>query len=270
MSATATGGASGGAGGDVLLALDERVATVTLNRPAVRNAVSHAMWVELARLFAELGRERDVRGVILTGAGGDFTVGADISEFERHRADSSESAAYEAAVDAAASAIAEAPKPVIAAIHGYCLGGGCHLALACDFRFAAPQSRLGIPAARLSIVYGVRSTQRLMALVGLSGAKRMLYGAERVDAAEAARIGLVDRIAEDPLAEASILLAELAENAPLSIAGAKAILTGLSMGPGALDEAQARSLIDAASDSEDFTEGRRAFAEKRRPVFKGR
>jgi len=245
-------------------------AVVTLNRPGKRNALSLAMWREIARLFGELGENADVRSIVLTGAGGQFSVGADISEFDDLRGDSASSNDYERAVDAASDAIAAVPKPAIAAVQGYCLGGGCHLAMACDFRFAAPDAQFGIPAARLSIVYGVRSTQRLLALVGLAKAKQILYGAGRFGAEDALRDGFVDRIADDPVAAARDYAHALAQNAPLSIAGAKHILTGVSMGPGALDPEETRRVIDRASSSEDYAEGRRAFAEKRAPRFKGR
>ena len=157
----------------------------------------------------------------------------------------------------------------MAAISGYCLGGGCHLALACDFRFADRTATIGIPSAKLSIIYGVQSVQRLLALTGVSNAKRILYSADRYPAEQAASMGLIDELHEDAGLAAEKFLQHLAVNAPLSIAGAKYMLTGLSMGPGALDLAAAQLLIDEASDSEDFREGRRAFVEKRSPRFRG-
>jgi enoyl-CoA hydratase/carnithine racemase len=160
-------------------------------------------------------------------------------------------------------------KPVVAAISGYCLGGGCHLALACDFRFADRTAAVGIPAAKLSIVYGVRSVQRLAALVGIVNAKRILYSGDRYPAEEARSMGLIDEIHDDAGLAAEQFLGRLAVNAPLSIAGAKFMLNGLSMGAGALDLATAQRLIDAASDSDDFKEGQRAFREKRPPRFRG-
>lgn len=254
---------------DISLERDDDIVTVLLNRPATRNAMTLAMWREVATAFSILGRDRTVRGIVLTGAGGNFSVGADVSEFATVRGSAAAAADYETAVDACADAIAAAPQPVIAALEGYCLGGGCHLALAADFRFAAPSAAIGIPSARLSIVYGVRNTQRLLALVGLANAKRILYSAERLDGEAALRIGLIDHIAEQPIEAAKVQLRTLAANAPLSIAGAKAILTGLTMGPGALDLTDANRLIDAAADSADYAEGRRAFSEKRTPRFSG-
>ena len=245
------------------------VARITLARPRVKNAVTLHMWRELARIFSKLGDERDVRGIMLNGAGGNFSVGADVSEFAAIRDNRHKSAQYELAVDACSSAIAGVNKPVVAAISGYCLGGGCHLALACDFRFADHTARVGIPSAKLSIVYGVHSVQRLLALTGVANAKRILYSADRFPAKQAASMGLVDEIHDDPILAAERYLQRLAANAPQSIAGAKYMLNGLSMGAGSLDLAVAQQLIDAASDSEDFREGRRAFAEKRSPRFRG-
>ena len=245
------------------------VVHVVLNRPLVKNAVTLAMWRELAETFSRFVADQNVRGVVLRGEGKDFSVGADISEFEKIREDRHQAAAYEVAVDACSSAIAELGKPVVAAISGYCLGGGCHLALACDFRFGDRTATIGIPSAKLSIVYGIHSVQRLLALTGVSNAKRILYSADRYSAEQAVSMGLIDELHDDAAAAAETFLQRLAANAPLSIAGAKFMVNGLSMGAGALDPAAAQRLVDEASDSEDFKEGRRAFAEKRSPRFRG-
>ncbi|MCK1394479.1 enoyl-CoA hydratase/isomerase family protein [Bradyrhizobium sp. 1] len=248
----------------------EGVVHVVLNRPSVKNAVTLAMWRELADIFSGFRGDHDIRGVVLRGSGADFSVGADISEFERIREDRHQAAAYELAVDACSGAIASLGKPVVAAIAGYCLGGGCHLALACDFRFADRSAKIGIPAAKLSIVYGVNSVQRLLALTGVSNAKRILYSADRFDAERAFRMGLIDELYDDDaVAAADSFLQRLSANAPLSISGAKYMLNGMTMGTGALDLATAQRLIDEASDSRDFREGRDAFAQKRSPRFRG-
>jgi enoyl-CoA hydratase/carnithine racemase len=255
---------------DILVTARGSVGVVSLNRPEARNAVTLGMWRELASIFSSLANDDGVRAVVLTGSGADFCVGADVTEFDRIRENHEQSAAYEVAVDACSAAIANLPKPVIAALSGYCLGGGCHLALACDFRFADPSAKIGIPSAKLSIVYGVSSVRRLLAVAGLANAKRILYAAERYDAARSRSMGLVDQICDDVVAAAMSYAATLADNAPLSIAGAKFMLNGLSQGEGALDAAVAQRMIDLAADSEDFREGRRAFAEKRLPRFRGR
>jgi len=175
--------------GDLVVALQDSVATVTLNRPRVRNAVTLAMWNGLAELFHRFAADDAVRAVILTGAGEHFCAGADISEFATVRNSAESGHAYDRAVDICSDAILHIEKPTIAAIRGFCIGGGSGLALACDFRFAAPSAIFAITAAKLSIVYGMRETQNLLALVGLSNAKKILFSAERFDTAEASRIG---------------------------------------------------------------------------------
>jgi enoyl-CoA hydratase/carnithine racemase len=255
---------------DILVTTRDSIGVVSLNRPEARNAVTLGMWRELAGIFSSLADDDTVRAIVLMSSGADFCVGADVSEFDKIRENRDQSAQYEVSVDACSAAIANVAKPVIAAISGYCLGGGCHLALACDFRLADHTAKLGIPSAKLSIVYGVNSVQRLLAIVGLANAKRMLYTGERYDAAHALTMGLVDEISDDAVSAALAFAGALASNAPLSIAGAKFMLNGLSMGEGSLDVAAAQRMIDLAADSEDFREGRRAFAEKRAPRFRGR
>src|SRR5229473_8138142 len=187
---------------DILVTTQDSVGVVSLNRPEVRNAVTLGMWRELADIFSSLARDDAVRAIILTGSGADFCVGADVTEFGHIRENRDQSAAYEVSVDACSAAIANVSKPVIAAMSGYCLGGGCHLALACDFRIADHTVRLGIPSAKLSIVYGVKSVQRLLAVVGIANAKRMLYSGERYDAARSHAMGLVDEICDDAVSAA--------------------------------------------------------------------
>lgn len=250
--------------------ISDGIAHVRLNRPHARNAITLQMWRDLAGVFTNFGRDDRVRAVILSGEGKDFSVGADVSEFDKIRDNRHDAAQYEVAVDACSNSIADLRKPVTAAVSGYCLGGGCHLALACDFRFAAPTAVFGIPAANLSIIYGTRSVQRLLALVGVASAKRVLFTASRFDASASRRIGLVDEIDDDCIAAAATFARTMTPLAPLSIAGAKYMLNGLSMGAGALDLNAAQQLIDEASDSDDFREGRRAFAEKRPPLFVGK
>lgn len=243
------------------------VAVVTINRPEQRNSVTYAMWRGLADIFADLSADHAVRAILLTGAGQDFSAGADISEFARIRDDLDKAKTYEVAVDAACEAITSAPKPVIAAMRGYTLGGGAHLAMSADFRFLHDDAICGIPAARLSIVYGVRATGKLLALVGLANAKRILYSAERFGAQRAVEMGFADRACADPMQEALAFAHDLSALAPLSQAGAKYILNGLALG--GFEEDRADALIDGAAASHDYAEGRAAFAEKRSPRFKG-
>jgi enoyl-CoA hydratase/carnithine racemase len=245
------------------------IATVTLDRPQRKNAVTFEMWRALADLFREFGRDDTLRGVILTGAGGTFSAGADISDFEQTRASTEQGIAYEVAVDAACDAIAALGRPVVAAIKGHCYGGACNLAMACDFRFVAPDARMAIPAAKLSIVYGVGGTARLLALVGLAEAKRIFFSAKPFDSEHALRVGFAERLADDPIVAAREFLGELMDLAPLSIAGAKAILTALAMPDRPFDPDAADEHILRALRSDDYAEGRIAFGEKRPPRFKG-
>src|ERR1700716_2320628 len=237
---------------DILVTTRDSVGVVSLNRPEARNAVTLGMWRELAGIFSNLADDDAVRAIVLMSSGADFCVGADVSEFDAIRENSDQSAEYEVSVDACSAAIANVSKPVIAAISGYCLGGGCHLALACDFRFADHTAKFGIPYAKLSSVYGAKSIQRLLAIVGITNAKRMLYSSEQYDAARSQSMGLVDEICDDAILAAVLFAGNLTYNDPLSIEGAKFMLNGLSMGDGGLDVATAQRMIDLAGNSEDF------------------
>jgi enoyl-CoA hydratase/carnithine racemase len=258
-------------GSDIVVTMEATgVAWVVLERPARRNAVTGAMWRELARLFIELSGLDGVRVIVLTGAGDHFCAGADISEFAETRSGPAAAHAYERDVDACTEAIAASPKPTIAAVRGFCLGGGCGLAMACDFRLADRTARFGIPAARLGIVYGVLDSRNLLALVGLANAKRILFTARRFDAVEAARIGFVDEVVDDRLDEATrAFAATLAENAPISIAGAKLTLAALATGAVAERGAEIDAFAERSAASQDYREGVGAFLDKRAPRFTG-
>lgn len=247
----------------------DHIAIITLNRPARRNALSLAMWRELPDIMRQLEQDDAVRCIFLTGAGGSFSAGADISEFDTVRATVEQAIAYEKDVDACGDAIEAISKPTIAVIDGFCIGGACHLALACDFRFAATGASFAIPAARLSIVYGVTATRKLMSVVGLVQAKRVLYSAQRFSADEGHEMGFFDNLSDDPMHSAREFADEIAQNAPLSAAGAKKILNGLSRGMQSDDPTGVETAINRAIDSDDYREGRDAFAQKRAPVFTG-
>jgi enoyl-CoA hydratase/carnithine racemase len=253
---------------DILVETTDGVALVTLNRPKQRNAVTYAMWQHLAEVFRSFDHDPAVRSIILTGAGTDFSAGADISEFEAVRGGRDESKNYEIAVDAAGDAIYNVSKPTVAALRGYCLGGAAHLAMSCDFRVAQNGAIFGIPAARLSIIYGVSATRKLLSLVGATEAKRVLFSAARFNTQKALDIGFIDQIGEDALVLARARAAEFADSAPLTIAGAKYILNGCARGE--LDRMAADRMIDQASSSYDYLEGRQAFKDKRPARFLGK
>ncbi len=256
----------------ITVAEAEGVVTVTLNRPAKRNAVSLAQWRQLAAIFVGLGQQEGVRAVILTGAGGNFCAGADISEFATVRADATMGEAYEAVADSATRAVRDCARPTIAAVSGYAMGGGCGLALACDFRIGDASTRMGIPAARLGIVYGPLDCSLLLRQVGLSDAKRVLYSGRAFDLAECRRMGLLDMVAEQgsALEAARAFAADLAANAPLSIAGAKLVLEALASQTADARGGEIDAFIARAMDSADYREGAAAFTEKRVPRFVGR
>jgi enoyl-CoA hydratase/carnithine racemase len=250
---------------------DGGIVVVTLNHPERRNAVTHAMWRALAETFGALDADPEARAVVLTGAGGNFSAGADISEFDRVRGTAEQAAVYSADVAAAETAIRSIRKPTVAAISGYAVGGGCLLALGCDFRIADRSAQMGIPAARLSIVYGIEATRSLMNVVGAVNAKRILFTGARFGVDEVREMGLVDMVVDDdPVDAAAAYVRRMAENAPLSIQGAKLAINGLMDGEMGARSAAFREIASRAVDSEDYREGRQAFLEKRPPRFKGR
>lgn len=245
-------------------------AVVTLNNPAKRNAVSRDMWLSLKDAFLELGQERDVRVVVLTGAEGHFCAGADISEFPEIRNTAEKGAQYEQLVDETIEAIMYIPKATVAAISGYCMGGGCALAMACDFRVAHSSARFGIPAAKLGTLYNAMDLKNLHALVGLGNAKRIMYTGEPFDAAEARRMGFVDALGEGAVEEAAReFTAPMADKAPLTIAGSKLTLNAIYQGGLTAKRAEIAKATETAMESEDYAEGVRAFMEKRKPIFRG-
>ena len=251
--------------GAVRLARDGPVATVTLSQPARRNAISQAMWAAIPEVFAEAAH---ARVVILTGDGDHFAAGADISEFEETYAtrDSAEAATDRLA--AAMTAVAACPVPVLAAISGACVGGGCGLALACDLRFASPDARFGITPAKLGLAYSLEDTKRLVDAVGSAAAKDILFSGRIVEASEADAMGLIDRVENEPLAAARDYAAVLARNAPGTLRITKDFVRRIEAGQSA-DDAATRAMVLDATGTPDFREGYDAFLAKRRPDFSG-
>jgi enoyl-CoA hydratase/carnithine racemase len=247
---------------------------VCLNRPHMRNAMSLAMWQQLASVVTSLGRDRNVRSIILTGAGGSFCAGADISEFSALRATPDGGNAYAAAVDGAEQAIVNCPKPTIAAISGACVGGGLALAVCCDFRFADPSAYFAVPAARLGIVYGVTETRLLVSAVGATRAKEILFSGRRFDASAATSIGLVTQPVvtadEGDVRTAALAFAgALSTSAPLTIAGAKLIIGAIVDGDLDAQADRISAILNASIASSDYKEGVAAFTAKRPPRFTG-
>jgi enoyl-CoA hydratase/carnithine racemase len=257
---------------EIVVAKTGNVATITLNRPSKRNAMSLAMWRRLAEIFSTFDGGGDVRAVIVTGAGGHFCAGADISEFATVRADAAMGKIYEEAADGATRALRDCPLPTIAAVSGYAMGGGCGLALACDFRFGDATTQMGIPAARLGIVYGPLDCALLLRQVGLANAKRVLFAGRAFSLADSRELGLLDVVAEkgSALDAALAYAADVSSNAPLSIAGAKLVLEALASGTVVARAHEIEDVIAQAMNSADYREGAKAFTEKRAPRFVGR
>ena len=238
-----------------------------------RNAVTLAMWQAIPEAIARLDENEAVRVIIIRGKGEvAFVAGADISEFATHRADAESARAYEATNARAFAAIRNAGKPTIAMIRGFCMGGGIGIAAACDLRLAGDDAVFSVPAARLGVGYPPEAIRDIVNLVGPSRAKLLFFSARRIDHATACEFGLVDRVfpAARLDAETIALATEIAENAPLTLRAAKAAIAAICGDPGAADWAAVRARADACFDSADYTEGRTAFLEKRRPEFTGK
>jgi len=261
------------ADGKILQGVTDGVGIITFNNPAKRNAMSLDMWEGLGKALIELRDNPDVRVVILTGAGDKaFVSGADISQFEKVRHNAAASEEYSRKSDAQRALLANYPKPIIACIRGFCLGGGMQVAMAADIRFASDNSQFGIPAAKLGIAYGYDGLRHLVSLVGPSWARLIMYTGMKIDAAEAVRIGLVDRVLPDAgLWDATMEIARtISGNAPLAIKAAKITIAQVLKDESKRDMDAIKAIGTACMDSEDFREGRTAFMEKRKPNFKGR
>src|SRR5262245_23878964 len=231
------------------------------------------MWSEIARVTEGLGKDDSVRAIVYRGAGTEaFASGADISEFAEQRKDTESALRYSAQWEAAFTAVRDCPKPTVAMIYGYCMGGAMAIAMACDLRFAAEGAKFGIPAARLSIIYGADPVGQLVDLVGPAYAKDILFSARAVGDHEALAIGFIQRLL--PVAELETFtydyLARVADNAPLSVRGAKQTVESYLAGLTPERRARLRALARESNESEDYREGTRAFLEKRPPRFQGR
>ena len=253
--------------------LDGAVLHIRFNNPAKHNALSMDMWEAVPPLLERAGKDDDVRMVVFSGEGTkSFISGADISQFEDLRAAKEAVKRYEQVAEAALQGIHEFGKPTVACIRGYCIGGGVNVAISCDIRVASSDSVFSVPATRLGLGYRFSAMKNLTDLVGPGYAKDIFFTARRLDAAEALRIGLVNRVSEPEGLEA--LLEEytraITTGAPLTIKAGKRIIREVLKPDSEIDMETCRRLILDCFESEDYAEGRRAFMEKRKPVFKGR
>jgi enoyl-CoA hydratase/carnithine racemase len=263
------------AGGKLLLDEPaEAVARLTLNRPDARNALDHELLDGLASVMPTLDRGIEVRCVLITGTGKAFSAGYDIAAIPNDSFERDAEALVAHPFQAALDAVAAHPWPVVAAINGHALGGGLELTLTCDLRIAARSAKLGMPPAKLGLIYGHTGLRRFIDAIGVPRTKELFLTGRNVDAERAERIGLVNEVVDDAEIErASLeLAAEIASNAPLAMRGNKHAIEMLNTYP-RLSEEQERELIELREScfaSEDFREGIAAFAEKRKPQWKGR
>lgn len=261
------------AGGKVLAEVEDGVGLILFNQPEKLNAISFPMWQGMEEVLGLFAADNAVRVLVLTGAGHRaFVSGADISDFTDNHTSAEARRAYDRATVASRAKLANFPKPVIARIRGYCLGAGLGIALQADLRIAARDSQFGIPGARLGRANGIDLVRQLAALVGPAHAKSMLFTAAPIDAVEAGRIGLVNRVVRDEeLSDVVVDLARtIADNAPLSVRAAKLALES-ALPPLKSDQlAEIQQAVDACADSLDYGEGTASVLEKRKPRFIGR
>ncbi|WP_375284653.1 enoyl-CoA hydratase/isomerase family protein [Marinicauda pacifica] len=252
----------------ITLETDGRVARLVLDRPDKRNALNEAMWQAIPGLLEQVETDDRVRVLIVTGRGGSFAAGADISEFEDVYATPDRAAAYSRTIARALDALAAVSKPVLARIEGACVGGGYALALACDLRFAALGSRFAITPGKLGLLYPFNDLKRLVDLAGVATAKDLLFTARMVGDKEALALGLIDRL-EGPEALDEALAAYIdliCAGSARSARMTKAMLARIAAGQ-AEDDAETEAMFLDAFSSADFDEGYRAFLEKRKPRF---
>ena len=253
--------------------IEDGIGWVIYNNPKRLNAISLEMTEALPLIFDTFEERDDVRVVVIRGAGERaFVSGADISEFEKNRSSEESRRIFDEKGKIASARVDALSKPIIAMIRGYCIGGGLMTALRADIRIAAEDAQFGIPAARLGLGYGYGGVAALVNLVGPAAANEILFSARRFSADEALRMGLVNRVVAASALEASVvdLARSIADNAPLTVRAAKFAIRECVRDPEARDLDEAARLVEACFRSEDYTEGRRAFMEKRRPEFRGR
>ena len=258
----------------LLLEKDGPIGWIIFNQPEKRNAVNQEMWQRMPEYVRDLSADNAIRVVILRGAGeAAFVAGADISQFKDRRRNAADEEEYRRISAAGSESLATLGKPLLAMIHGFCIGGGVSIAITCDLRIAADDARFGIPAARLGLGYHYRGMEKLMGLIGPAYTKELFFTA-RTDfsAQDALRMGLVNQVV--PKAELERFTRDyaltMARNAPLTLRSAKASVEQLLRPAADRDLAMLDRLITDCFNSQDYQEGVRAFSEKRRPQFQGR
>jgi enoyl-CoA hydratase len=256
----------------MLSKIEGSIAYLIFNNPEKHNAVSLEMWDATDAILDEFESNSDIRVVVLTGAGGkSFVSGADISKFEKERGSAEATKHYNTRIRAIYERIAHFPKPTIAQVDGYCIGGGLNLAVCCDIRICSKKSKFAMPAAKLALGYPFPAIQRLINAIGASNAKYLMFTAERIDAETAYRMGFVQAVHDESTLEQEVasLASQIGNNAPLTVKAMKYIATQVLSEPQHRDLDHCDELVDACFTSDDYKEGRTAFMEKRAPQFKG-
>ena len=246
---------------------------IVFNNPERHNAVSLDMWDAVEAILNDFESDETIRVLVLSGAGGkSFVSGADISKFDKERGSAEAVAHYNDRIKIVYDRILHFPKPTIAMINGYCLGGGLNLATVCDVRFCSAKSKFGMPAARLALGYPFHSIQRLVSVIGAPAAKDLMFSARHIDADEAFHVGLVHKLVPEEELEAFVAdyATQIGANAPLTLRSMKFIVGEVLKDPEARDLTACQDMVTACFASEHYVEGRTAFMEKRKPAFKGR
>ena len=256
----------------MLSRIEDGVGYITFNNPEKHNAVSIEMWDALEKILDEFRSSKDIRVIVLNGAGGkSFVSGADISKFDKERSSKEAVLSYNKRTQKVYELLETFPKPTIAMIDGYCIGGGLNLAVCCDIRICSEKSKFAMPAAKLSLGYPFSSIKRLFDVMGPGMAKHFMFTAEKISASEALACGLVQKLVSEENIETYVrdYALTISHNAPLTIKAMKQIGIEILKNPDERDLLLCEQLASACFDSEDYKEGRKAFMEKRKPNFKG-
>jgi enoyl-CoA hydratase len=256
----------------MLSRIEEGVGYITFNNPDKHNAVSIEMWDALEKILDNFKNSNKIRVIVLNGAGGkSFVSGADISKFDKERSSKEAVLSYNKRTQKVYELLESFPKPTIAMIDGYCIGGGLNLAVCCDIRICSEKSKFAMPAAKLSLGYPFSSIKRLFDVMGPGMAKHFMFTAEKISATEALACGLVQKLISEDSIDSYVkdYALTIANNAPLTIKAMKQIGIEILKNPDERDLLLCEKLASACFDSEDYKEGRKAFMEKRKPNFKG-
>ena len=256
----------------MLSRIENGVGYITFNNPEKHNAVSIEMWDALERILDDFRSDNTVRVIVLNGAGGkSFVSGADISKFDKERSSKEAVLSYNKRTQKVYENLETFPKPTIAMINGYCIGGGLNLAVCCDIRICSEKSKFAMPAAKLSLGYPFSSIKRLFDVMGPGMAKHFMFTADKISAKEAQTCGLIQKLISEDDIEIFVkdYALTISKNAPLTIKAMKQIGVEILKNPDERDLLICEQLASACFDSEDYKEGRRAFMEKRQANFKG-